>query len=117
MVQFTSAKTGEAIIATTDKSEILSFSIPKGRNFHLTGVYFASPQKGVGIVECDIFPSLSAEYLFNGDDEDMIGPNNSITPISINCPGPSVVSLSTRQATSTSNTVAAMVQYVDTSGG
>jgi len=117
MVQFTSSQRGEATIATTDKTQIFQILVPKGRFYHLTNLWFSSPQKGVGILEVDIYPSLSAEYIFNGDDEDMLGANAAPYSISCGVSGPATISISTRQATATSNAVAAMVGYVDSTGG
>ena len=117
MVQFTSSQRGEATIATQDKSTIFQILVPQGRVYHLTSLYFSSPQKGVGILEVDIYPSLSAEYLFNGNDEDMIGLDAAPYSISCSVSGPATITLSTRQATATSNAVACMVQYVDSTRG
>ena len=116
MTQFTSSARGEATIATTDKTQIFQILVPKGRFYHLSSIFFASPQKGVGILEVDIYPSLSAEYLFNGDDEDMIGANAAPYSISCGVSGPATITMSSRQASSTSNAVACMVGYVDSTG-
>jgi len=117
MVQFTSAQRGEATIATVDKSQVFQILVPQGRVYHLSSIWFSSPQKGVGILEVDIYPSLSAEYIFNGDDEDMIGANAAPYSISCSVSGPATITCSTRQATATSNAVACMVQYVDSTRG
>jgi len=116
MVQFTTSTEGSAIVATTSKSEIMNFSIPKGRTYHLTSVWFGGADS-IGIIEADIWPSLSGRYVFNSSDENVIDDASQGYPISIVLPGPSQCTLYCENVTASSTTVRAMVTYVDTSAG
>lgn len=117
MVQFTTAQQGSATVAATAKSEIFNFSIPKGRTYHLTSVWFGCARKGVGTLEADIYPSLSANYVYNSSDASVIDDASQGYPISVVLPGPAQVYLYANNADATSATARAMVTYVDTGQG
>tara|TARA_Y100000310_G_scaffold342593_1_gene446461 strand:- start:566 stop:925 length:360 start_codon:yes stop_codon:yes gene_type:complete len=117
MTQFTDSQEKSATIASVSKSTIGTISVPKGRRFDIFNLWFGSAQKGVGIIEVDIFPSMQGRYVFNTDSAIEVAGESMGWPVSISCPGPCSITLSTEQAAATSNTVRAMVNYVDTTLG
>jgi len=117
MVQFSSSKqSGAQTIAATTKTEIFNFSVPKGRTYLLRRLWGGCAQKGVMVIELDILPSLSAEYIYNSSDPDVIDDANAGWPLAIDAIGPCTVSVSSKNASATSTSVRAMVSYIDSGG-
>ncbi len=117
MVQFSSSKqSGQVTVASVSKSEIFSFSVPKGRTYSLRRLWAGCAQKGVVVIEQDTLPSLSAEYIYNSSDPDVIDDASQGWPLAIEAIGPCTVSVYAKNAAATSTSVRAMVSYMDTGG-
>jgi len=113
MVAFTDAQELSATIASVSKTSIGTVNIPKGRTYVLTNIWFGSAQKGIGIIEIDIYPSLIGRYVFNTDSAIEVAAESMGWPLNIQVPGPATITLSTEQAAATSNLVRSQINYID----
>jgi len=95
---------------------IFSFAVPKGRQYSLRRLWGGCAQKGVMVVQLDTLPSLAAEYVYNSSDPDVIDDASQGWPLAIEAIGPCTVTISSKNASATSTTVRAMVQYIDSGG-
>jgi len=88
MVQFSSSQqSGQQTIAATTMTTIFSFAVPKGR-----------------------------QYSLRRSDPDVIDDASQGWPLAIEAIGPCTVTISSKNASATSTTVRAMVQYIDSGG-
>jgi len=117
MVIFTDSQEKSATIASTSKTQIGQISVPKGRTYTITRIWFGSAQKGVGILSLDILPSMQGRYVFNAAQATYLSNESQGYPTNIAAVGPCTITMSTEQAAATSNTVRAMINYVDSTQG
>ena len=116
MVSFTDSQEVSATIASTSKSTIGTINVAKGRTFLLTNVWFGSENKGIGVLEVDLYASMIGRYVFNTDSPIEVAAESMGWPLNIPVPGPATITLSTEQYAATSKLVRAQINYIDTAG-
>lgn len=117
MVTFTDSQEVSATVASVSKTAIGTINVPKGRTYLLTNIWFGSAQKGIGILEVDIYPSMIGRYVFSTDSAIEVAAESMGWPLNCSISGPATISLSTEQAAATSNLVRSQINYIDTTGG
>jgi len=117
MVQFSSSQqSGQITVAATTLTTIFQIQVPKGRQYSLRRLWGGCAQKGTMVISQDTLPSLSAEYIYNSTDPDVISNDSQGWPLAIEAIGPCTVTVSSKNASATSTTVRCMVSYIDSGG-